>query len=176
MAVLIGHLLGDRLAAQGGGTTPLPNPDVVDTTNMSGTAGKVALASSTTLITGLGDPSVVDFVGYGTTASAFEGAGPTPAPSNANAVFRKDAGCTDTDNNGIPNECEEFCPANFNKDGFTDLAMANFGEDTAATIGQGKGLSLSATARDAAGNASADSTPLRTVTFSSTECQCGGTR
>jgi hypothetical protein len=82
-----------------GGTTPLPTPDATDTTAMSGTAGKVALVSNATLITGLGDPDVVDFVGYGTTANAFEGSGPTPAPNNANAVFRAVAGCTDADDN-----------------------------------------------------------------------------
>src|SRR6185436_9617687 len=38
-------------AAGTGGTTNLPAPDVTGTINMSGTAGKVALLNTTTLIT-----------------------------------------------------------------------------------------------------------------------------
>lgn len=89
--------------AQGaGGTTPLPTPDVIGTLAMGGSAGKVALLNTTTALTGSGCPfiaSIVDFVGYGTTANCFEGSGPTPALSNTTAALRAGAGCTDTDNN-----------------------------------------------------------------------------
>ena len=84
-----------------GGTANLPTPDATGTLALSGTAGKVALVNSTTLLTG-GCPSgtnVVDFVGYGT-ANCFEGTAPTPAPSNTNSVIRAGMGCTDTDQNG----------------------------------------------------------------------------
>ncbi|HOU13610.1 MAG TPA: Ig-like domain-containing protein [Anaerolineae bacterium] len=88
--------------AQGaGGTTPLPTPDAIGTILMSATAGKVALVNSTTALSG-GCPtggSIVDFVGFGSTASCYEGSGPTPAPSNTTAVLRANGGCTDTDNN-----------------------------------------------------------------------------
>jgi predicted extracellular nuclease len=85
--------------AQGaGGTQPLPTPDAADNTAMSATAGKVALVSNATLITGAPDPDVVDFVGYGG-ASEFEGGGPAPTLANPNAAFRAANGCTDTDNN-----------------------------------------------------------------------------
>ncbi len=47
----------------------------------------------------LPNEGIVDYVGYGSTASCFEGAGPTPALSAALAVARKDNGCTDTNNN-----------------------------------------------------------------------------
>lgn len=95
--------------AGAGGTTPLPTPDATGNINMSGTAGKVALVSSTTALTGTCVTGVVDLVGFGTTASCFEGNGRTPAPSNTNAVLRANGGCTDTDNNdadfatGLPN-------------------------------------------------------------------------
>lgn len=90
--------------AQGtGGTTPLPTPDATGNIAMSGTAGKVALRNTNTAITGTScptsDPTVVDFVGYGTTATCYEGAGPTATLSNTTAAIRGGNGCTDTDNN-----------------------------------------------------------------------------
>lgn len=100
--------------AQGaGGTTPLPTPDATGTIAMSATAGKVALVNNQTAMTTSGCPlpvaSIIDFVGFGTTANCFEGGGPTPAPSNTLAVLRAANGCTDTDVNsadfatGAPN-------------------------------------------------------------------------
>jgi predicted extracellular nuclease len=112
-----------------GGTTALPTPDVTDDTPiaMSATAGKVALVSTTTPL-GCGSTAtpcsaaqlatVVDLVGYGSTANLFEGSGPTPAPSNTTAVLRAAAGCTDTDNNsadfiaGSPNPRNTASPLN----------------------------------------------------------------
>lgn len=32
--------------------------------------------------------NVLDLVGYGSSANPFEGSGPTPSPSNTDAVFR----------------------------------------------------------------------------------------
>ena len=67
---------------------------------MSGTAGKVALVNKNTVIsgTGIADTSVVDFVGFGTKASAYEGSGATTAPSNTESIARKTDG-TDTNDN-----------------------------------------------------------------------------
>ncbi len=96
--------------AQGaGGTTPLPTPDVTDSTPiaMSATGGKVALVSTTTPLgcNGSSTPcppaalaTIVDLVGYGN-ANFFEGSAPTPAPSNTTSVLRNANGCTDTDSN-----------------------------------------------------------------------------
>jgi len=87
--------------AQGaGGSTPLPTADATGTVAMSGTAGKVALVSSTTFLasTASSGPTIVDYVGFGSAANASEGS-PTPPPSNTTAVIRLLAGCTDTDNN-----------------------------------------------------------------------------
>ncbi|WP_208295646.1 ExeM/NucH family extracellular endonuclease [Fibrivirga algicola] len=81
--------------------TSLPTPDATGNIPMSGTAGKVALVNVTTALSGtcpMG-ASIIDFVGFGTTANCFEGTGPTAAPSNTLAVLRKLGGQTDTDNN-----------------------------------------------------------------------------
>lgn len=77
-------------AVGAGGTTPLPAPDATGTIPMSATAGKVALVNVTTALTGAcpTGAQIIDFVGYGTTASCFEGAGPTPAPSNTTSINR----------------------------------------------------------------------------------------
>ena len=94
--------------AQGaGGTTALPTPDATGTIAMSGTAGKVALVSSTTALTGT-CPTVADLIGYGATANCSEGS-PAPGLSNTTAALRASGGCVDTDANasdfaaGAPN-------------------------------------------------------------------------
>ncbi|HEY0167975.1 MAG TPA: ExeM/NucH family extracellular endonuclease [Jatrophihabitans sp.] len=83
-----------REAQGAGGTTDVAS-DVTGTIAMSGTAGKVALVNTTGALTcGAdcdGNAAVVDFVGFGTTANDFAGAGPTPAPSNTNSVSRNAA-------------------------------------------------------------------------------------
>ncbi|WP_207505429.1 lamin tail domain-containing protein [Telluribacter humicola] len=97
--------------AQGsGGTVELPTPNATGTIAMSGTAGKVALVSSATALSGACPrESSVDFVGFGTTANCFEGAGATPTLSNTTAALRKSNGSIDTNNNsgdfetGAPN-------------------------------------------------------------------------
>jgi hypothetical protein len=88
--------------AQGaGGTLNLPTPDATGTIAMSATTGKVALVNSTTALSGacpLG-AGVIDFVGYGTTATCAEGGAPTANLSNTTAAVRKAGGTTDTNNN-----------------------------------------------------------------------------
>jgi len=88
--------------AGAGGTTNLPTPDATGTINLAATAGKVALVSSTTALSGAcPTANVVDEVGYGSTATCFEGTGPAPAPSSNNlqSASRNNAGCADTDQN-----------------------------------------------------------------------------
>jgi uncharacterized repeat protein (TIGR01451 family) len=90
-------------AVGAGGTINLPTPDATGAIAMSATAGKVALVNTTTALTGSGCPigaSVVDFIGFGATASCFEGTAAAPAPSNTTADIRALGGCTDTDQNG----------------------------------------------------------------------------
>ena len=90
--------------AQGsGGTTPLPTPDATGTIALSGTNGKVALVNDVTALSGtcpLGG-TVVDFVGFGSSANCFEGTGPTSILSNTTAALRNNNGCTDTDDNAV---------------------------------------------------------------------------
>ncbi|MEK6279606.1 MAG: lamin tail domain-containing protein [Acidobacteriota bacterium] len=90
-------------------------------TNMTGSAGKVAIAFGTVALTSsnvnnppltVGNPSpgcpanntiVVDFVGYGTTAACFEGTTRAPDPTamnNSQADYRNNGGCTDNNSNG----------------------------------------------------------------------------
>jgi predicted extracellular nuclease len=67
---------------------------------MAATAGKVALVSSTTALSGACPTvGIIDFVGYGTTASCFEGSGRAPAPSNTTSDQRVGGGATDTNDN-----------------------------------------------------------------------------
>ncbi|WKZ40141.1 MAG: ExeM/NucH family extracellular endonuclease [Anaerolineales bacterium] len=125
-------------AAGSGGTTSLPTPDAIGTIAMSATAGKVALVNNTTALSGAcpTGSQIVDFVGFGATANCFEGSGSAPAPSNTTAIFRKDGGNQDTDNNnddfetGAPNPrnsgfgAEDDAPevvSTFPTDGATDF-------------------------------------------------------
>src|SRR5258706_4957309 len=84
-------------AVGAGGTVNLPTPDATGTIALSATAGKVALASSTTAFASMCPTGAVDFIGYGG-ANCSEGS-PTPALTNTTAASRNANGCTDTDNN-----------------------------------------------------------------------------
>ena len=72
---------------------------------MSATNAKIALVKDTLTIGGPTDPSVVDFVGYGT-ANAFEGSGATPALTNTTSAERK-ASASSTDVTLGPGGLEE---------------------------------------------------------------------
>jgi DNA/RNA endonuclease G (NUC1) len=93
------------LASGGAVGSPLPvAPNIVGDINMSATAGKIALVNNSDSLTGgcpVGaDVNIVDFLGYGTTATCHEGTANAPAPGNSTALFRKTNGSTDTDQNG----------------------------------------------------------------------------
>ncbi len=94
-----------QLASGGANGVALPTADATGTTNLSGTNGKVALASVTTALacggaTRCATANVVDMVGYGT-ASDYEGAtgSAVAALTATSGAFRKGAGCTDSDVN-----------------------------------------------------------------------------
>jgi hypothetical protein len=74
---------GYYLISQGGGANgvDLPTPDATGSTAMAAGAGKVKLVNHESV--------EVDYVGFGTTASAYEGTGPTPAPSATKSVQRR---------------------------------------------------------------------------------------
>ena len=93
------------VALASGGTTgaTLPAANIIGQINMSATTGKVALVDSFDALAGncpVGDPHVMDFVGYGSSADCQEGSTRAPAPSNTTALFRGNGGSTDTDRNG----------------------------------------------------------------------------
>jgi len=77
-------------AAGANGTLNLPTPDATGTLALSGTAGKVILSNAVTVLNGANPSSaaVIDKVGFGPTATGFEGA-PTPATTNATSIERK---------------------------------------------------------------------------------------
>ena len=81
---------------------PFPTPDLVAPApiNMSGTAGKVALTASSTMLTGACPPGTSDFVGYGG-ANCFEGTAAAGLLSNTTAALRNDGGCDDTNANNL---------------------------------------------------------------------------
>src|SRR5262245_24989247 len=96
-----------QLGSGGTNGVALPAYDATASTNMSGTAGKVALVNTTTGLAcnGVSTPcssvqlaQIVDFVGYGN-ANFFEGSGAAPTLSNTTAAFRASSGCMDTNNN-----------------------------------------------------------------------------
>jgi len=81
----------------------LPPPDATGTINLAATAGKVALVTGTTALTGSACPlgvTIADFLGYGSNANCFETAPISVSGTNSNArsVIRT-VGCTDTNNN-----------------------------------------------------------------------------
>ena len=106
-------------AAGAGGSIDLPTPDASGSITMSATNGKVALVSSTALLTGTCPTggAIVDFVGYGS-ANCFETAA-TPALTNTTAALRLNDGATDTNDNAadfvtgvpVPRPSTENAPA-----------------------------------------------------------------
>ena len=94
-----------QLASGGANGSSLPvTANITGDINMSATTGKIALVSNSISLSGScpngADPDIVDFVGYGSSASCFEGAVRAPAPSNTTALFRKQNGVQDTNQNG----------------------------------------------------------------------------
>lgn len=109
--------------AGGANGVPIPTGDATNNLNISATAGKLALVSSQTALTGtnpVGDATIVDFVGYGGSANGYEGSAPAIGGSsaNTNSIFRKSGGYTDSNNNtndfitAAPNPRNSVSPAN----------------------------------------------------------------
>lgn len=116
---------------------PTVNASCPTSINLSGTAGKLALVSNTTAANAATCPpssSVVDFVGYGTTATCAEGTNaPQPADSQS-SISRTSAGA-DTNNNsadfasGVPSPTAgavtvtRDANVDFNGDGVSDYVV-----------------------------------------------------
>ncbi|MFD0941686.1 lamin tail domain-containing protein [Pedobacter boryungensis] len=95
-------------AAGANGTVNLPTPDAIGTLALSGTTGKVILSNSISALAGANPSSavVIDKVGFGPTATGFEGA-PTPVISNTTSIERK-ATATSTTATLTTGGAEEF--------------------------------------------------------------------
>ncbi len=92
------------LATASSAGVSLPTPDANGGSNISGTAGKVALVNNSTALTASTDcsaPSIIDLLGYGSTASCWEGSAlfATTGITNAQSILRAANGCTDANNN-----------------------------------------------------------------------------
>jgi endonuclease G len=113
-------------AAGTGGTTPLPAPDATGAIAMALGAGKIALTNSTTGLTGACPTggSIVDFVGYGSTANCSETA-PTGTTANPTAAVRNNGGCAETDNNSADFTVTTPNPRNTNDDLFSCSGTTN---------------------------------------------------
>jgi hypothetical protein len=82
-------------------TGTLPSEDLVSAISLSSTSGKVILVSDTVSETSVNPTGsqIIDKIGYGPTATGYEGSGPTAVLSNTSASLRNLGGCKDTDNN-----------------------------------------------------------------------------
>jgi len=88
---------GYYIIQEGGGNrgiVPLPFiPNAVGNIDIDKNKGKVALVSTQTALTvsnPVGDPNVIDFVGYGNGTNAYEGTGPAPQLGITSSVRRLD--------------------------------------------------------------------------------------
>ena len=122
------------LVREGSGGTAgvaLPTADALGSINLSATSGKVVLAATTSQLTGVCPATgVIDLVAFGTNATCAEGGANAIAGANAVAIFRKAAGCTDTDNNGLDFSSGTPAPRNSS----TTLAPCGAVADAAPTL------------------------------------------
>lgn len=107
-----GYFLVKEATGAGAGDA-LPTPDVAGVIAMGATAGKVALTSGTSALSGScpAGGTIVDFVGYGA-ANCAEGAGPASAPSTTSAILRKRDGCLDSNTNVLDFDLLAAAPRN----------------------------------------------------------------
>ena len=90
-----------REAQGAGGTDELPAPYIEGSIGLGGSDGKVALVNNDNFLPDgcpIGNPNVIDFVGYGA-ADCYEGFAAAPALTSTTAALRARGGCKDTDYN-----------------------------------------------------------------------------
>jgi predicted extracellular nuclease len=103
-----------QLSSGGANGSALPVANATNAINISGANGKLALVTNQVALSGadpVGGVTIADFVGYGS-AGAFEGSAAAPAGGNAIAIFRKNSGATDTDDNAADFETGPPNPRN----------------------------------------------------------------
>ena len=93
-----------QMTSEGAVGVTIPIAESTNSINCSATAGKFALVSNQTALTGanpVGNAAIVDLVGYGGTANGFEGSAPAVGGSSGNtsSVIRKSGGLTDSNSN-----------------------------------------------------------------------------
>ena len=118
------------------GAPALPTCDATGTTNLAQAAGKVALCNSTAALSGTCPTggSIVDFIGYGSTANCYEGTSYAPsANSSTSSDMRANSGCTDTDQNST--DFSSATPAARNTASATHPCATCTAPTTQATIG-----------------------------------------
>jgi hypothetical protein len=107
---------------------------------MAASAGKVALVSTNSALTGAcpAAADIVDLVGYGPSANCFRGTGPTVAPGNTTAVMRRSNGCNNSDNNSADFVAATPSPRNaaamLNPCATTQLSSAEIWPELANTL------------------------------------------
>ena len=134
-------------AGAAGDGLALPAPNVVGTTNISATAGKIVLKNNT-VIEATANPTgtnIIDKVGYGSTANGFETSPVVPSPNinNTQSITRVSNG-QDTDNNlndfsvtaPKPDFCKDALPVQvtFFQTEATDNQRVNIRWETAQEI------------------------------------------
>jgi len=127
------------ISATVGVALPAANAACPTTINLSGTAGKIALVNGVTGLNGTTCPptgaTIVDFVGYGTTANCSETA-PAPAPADSQSSIQRTPVGKDTNSNaadftsGVPSPtagngtiAPRDANVDFNGDGRTDFVV-----------------------------------------------------
>lgn len=128
-----------QAAAGTGGSIDLPTVDATIAASISGTTGKIALTKSSTAVTSANDPSVIDLIGWGPTATIYEGSGPAPIATNTTSISRIPVGY-DTNNNatnflaGTPTPTNslgttvQLAVSDFNKSNFEFIKNTVIGE------------------------------------------------
>ena len=95
------YFLIQQAVSSNGSGAALPSPDFIGTINLHPVDGKVALVSSVSVLSGAcptTNPTIVDFVGYGT-GGCFEGSTPITGMGITVSANRNGMGCFDTDQN-----------------------------------------------------------------------------
>ena len=108
--------------------TPLPPANVSSDINMAAGSGKIALVNNFDALEGpcpIGNPGIVDFLGYGS-ANCSENL-PAPLLNSSTADFRKNDGARDTDNNSA--DFVTGAPAPRRTAPIVELRPAVFGTD-----------------------------------------------
>jgi predicted extracellular nuclease len=134
-----------QMLAAGTTGAALPTPNLVSPTNINMAAGngQVLLLPTTTPFVGsgnlAGNAGIVDMVGYGGTATSFEGATAPTVPNNASSVTRSATGA-DTDSNSA--DFTVISPPT-PQAGVTGLSLAAVADQT-GSVGTATSLSLTA--------------------------------